>query len=209
LGSQLGGWPQPGRLWRPRLGNHMLALSDWRSLTDMCRRHVPGPRSGGGPHWAPAFGGWPRLALRPPRLGGGPDWTSWTSPPSGRRGRLSRDSRGWPHLGRNLGSQLGGWPQPGRLWRPRLGNHMLALSDWRSLTDMCRRHVPGPRSGGGPHWAPAFGGWPRLAPRGRPHSGHSLGSQLGGWPQTGPTWGVAPAWPLVATSPWQSHVGAL
>ena len=138
LGSQLGGWPQPGRLWRPRLGNHMLALSDWRSLTDMCRRHVPGSRSGGGPHWAPAFGGWPRLALRPPRLGGGPDWTSWTSPPSGRRGRLSRDSRGWPHLGRNLGSQLGvatwGRNLGGGPNRAACGDLASAITCWRSLT---------------------------------------------------------------------------
>jgi hypothetical protein len=146
FGSQLGGWPQPGRLWRPRLGNHMLALSDWRSLTDMRRRHVPGPRSGGGPHWAPAFGGWPRLAP-----GGVELFVD--------RRRLSRDSRRWPHSGHSLGSQLGGWPQPGRLWRPRLGNHMLALSDWRSLTGALWPTSAGDMFRG----SPSLAGWRRLS----------------------------------------------
>jgi hypothetical protein len=66
--------------------------------------------------------------IGPPHSGGGPDW-----PLAGGPIRVTV----W---GRNLGggpklAQLGGWPQPGRLWRPRLGNHMLALSDWRSLAD--------------------------------------------------------------------------
>ena len=180
IGVTAWGWRQPGRSRRPRLGNQMLALSDWRTRTDMCRRHVPGSRSrgkrsGGGPDWASAFGGWHRLD---------PVEVEFFV----HRGRLSRDSRGWPCWGRSLGSQLGGWPQPGRLWRPRLGNHMLALSDGRSQAGTYRRHAPGTRFGGGPHWASAFGGWPRLdlvpgvALIGAPH--------LGG----GPDW-IWQCWP--------------
>jgi hypothetical protein len=244
LGSQLGVGPRSGRSWRPRLGNHMLALTDWSSQAGTFRRHVPGaalnwpPQSGGGPDWTlwrwsssftgggsreatlaggpvrvtspPTFGGWPRLD----RSRGGPDWTSRRSPPSGHRRRLSR--------GAPFGSQLGGWPQPGRSRRPPLGNHMLALSDWHTRTNMCRRHVPGTRSGstrsgstrsgGGPHWGPASGRWPRLDPVEVDLVVHRRrlsrdGSR--GWPHWGHRLGVAPTGPLAATSPWQSDVGAL
>ena len=116
VAPKFGGWPQPSRSRRPTLGNHMLALSDWRSQAGTIRRHVPGIRSRCGPHWDPTFGRWLRLA--PAEVDLFDD-----------RRRRSRDSCGWPHSGSKLGVATGGWPQPDRSRRPRLGNHMLALSD--------------------------------------------------------------------------------
>ena len=129
-----------------------------------------GPRIRGvapiGPR-APAFGGWPRLD---------PVEVEFFV----HRGRLSRDSRGWPHWGRGLGSQLGGWPQSGRLWRPRLGKHMLALSDLAHSDG----HVPETRPGD------PFRGWPSLGLRIR-------GAQSGGGPD----------WILLALSDGRSQAG--
>jgi len=157
LGSQLGGWPQPGRLWRPRLGNHMLALSDWRSLADTS--------------W-----GWPRRALFSSFLSR-PTWMALRDlslllsgrqvagvAPTGRqslggltlsgchlRWTLFRGSPNWTCFS----CRFGGWPrldlavlalvrsprgdshgsrQFGRVWCPHLDSPTLALSDWRPLT---------------------------------------------------------------------------
>jgi len=169
FGSQLGGWPQPGRLWRPRLGNHMLALSDWRSLADtswgwprralfssflsrptwmalrdlsllLSGRQVSGVAptgpgrqvSGVAPTGRQSLGGLTlsRCHLRWTLFGGSPNWTCFSSRFGGwPRLDLETRSGGGPHRS----SAFRGWHQLGRLWRPRRGNHMLALSDWHSL----------------------------------------------------------------------------
>ena len=197
FGLQLGGWPQPGRSRRPPLGNHMLALSDWRTRTNICRRHVPGTRSGGGPicvaAWGHSLGRGPDLAARGDLASAITCWRSLFG--ALRRARSGDTFRGRPSIGlRNrgvapigpygggalrrpeaalgggpnfvaawscnlgggpnwaacsdialeiTGSQLAGWPQSGSLWRPRLGNHMLAFSDWRSRTGALGRTSAG------------------------------------------------------------------
>ena len=163
------GWPQPGRLWRPRLGNHMLALSDWRSLADtswgwprralfssflsrptwmalrdlsllLSGRQVSGVAptgpgrqvSGVAPTGRQSLGGLTlsRCHLRWTLFGGSPNWTCFSSRFGGwPRLDLETRSGGGPHRS----SAFRGWHQLGRLWRPRRGNHMLALSDWHSL----------------------------------------------------------------------------
>ena len=188
-----------------------LAITCWRSLTwrtrtDMCRRHVPRTRSGGGPDWAPAFGGWPRLDPGPLHSGGGPDWTPWKWSSSSTGGGSRAILAGGPIGVAAWGHSLGGGPNLAACGDLALANTCWRSLTWRTRTDMCRRHAPGTRSGGGPHWASAFGGRNRgVAPIGscwrsltaalrRARTGDTFrgpvpgvaligAPQLGGWPR--------------------------
>ena len=190
--AQLGGWPQPGRLWRPRLGNHMLALSDWRSLADTS--------------W-----GWPRRALFSSFLSR-PTWMALrdlslllsgrqvagvapTGPgrqvagvaPTGRQSlgglTLSRCHLRWTLFGGSpnwtcFSSRFGGWP--------RLDLGRTCAGDTFQGPVLGAALIGPPHLGGGPDWI--WQCWPSSGRLGATLTGHASLAAFGVLTWTAPPW---------------------